>query len=202
MIDENSHQDLSWLPVNEQQKLSGFHRYQDKMIGVVGKLLLRHGLQELGFSPKLVLNLQYTEQNKPYLDIPWNFNITHCNDFVAIVFAERTFVGLDVEKIEPIQTEDFKSCFTELEWTDILDAEDLNTRFFYYWTRKEAILKGIGSGLMIHPSLFTVMHNQVIWNKSTWFLHQVETDKTHMCFLATEDTEPELSIIEINDPFR
>jgi 4'-phosphopantetheinyl transferase len=199
--EEDYHHNLFWLSSQEKERLSNFHRPQDKMTGVIGKSLLRYGLNELGYDSDIVLKLQYSEQNKPYLDdIPWNFNITHCDDLVAVVFAEKTHVGIDVERVDQLEIADFQNCFTLHEWNDIQSSEDHYARFYYYWTRKEAILKGIGSGLLIHPSLFSAMNNHVTWDTKIWNLHQVELAKNHLCFLATEDNEPEIITREIRDP--
>jgi 4'-phosphopantetheinyl transferase len=196
---EFKYNNLSWLPKLEQLKLSNLQRDLDKMLGIYGKLLLRYGLKELGYSPDLISALQYTEQKRPYLDIPWEFNITHCADLVAIVFAEKVHVGLDVENNEKVDITDFQGCFTMQEWYDIISAENQYARFLYFWTRKEAVLKGIGSGLLIHPSLFEAIDEIVLWDNVTWNLHSIETKKDHVCFLATEDPEAEIEITEIRD---
>jgi 4'-phosphopantetheinyl transferase len=192
---------ISWLSKHEQDKLTNFHRNEDKSTVYIGKLLLRYGLKKLGFKPDLTIDIKYTDQKRPYLDIPWDFNITHCDDLIAIVFAENKRVGLDVEKVEELNLHDFQNCFVVPEWNDILSAKDQYSRFFYYWTRKEAVLKAVGSGLLIHPSLFSAIENYVVLEHNTWFLHQVEVKKEHVCFLATEDTEPEITLHEIKDPF-
>jgi len=201
IADEQWYKKVNWLLLNEYHKINDFHRIQDKMNSFIGKLLLRKGLQDIGFSPDLVMGLKYSEQKRPYLEIPWDFNITHCDNLIAMVIAEKTRIGLDIEKIDKIDIADFRSCFTKPEWDDILSAEDKYLRFFYYWTRKEAVLKGIGSGLLINPSLFNAIENQVTWEQKTWFLHEIHTELNHVCHLATEDPKPEIIIQKISDPF-
>jgi|WetSurMetagenome_2_1015567.scaffolds.fasta_scaffold171334_2 4'-phosphopantetheinyl transferase len=197
---DNNNRDL-WISKKEKDKLSNFHRELDKNTALIGKLLLRCGLNDLGYSADMILDTKYTEQKRPYLDIPWDFNITHCDDYIAIVFAEQTSAGIDAERIDHLDITDFQNCFTCAEWNDILTTEDQYSQFYYYWTRKEAVLKAIGSGLLIHPSLFSAIENQVVLENSLWFLHQIETDHEHICFLATKDNEPQISVKEILNPY-
>lgn len=193
---------LSWLNDSEYDKIFSYHRIQDKMNGVIGKLLLRHALEEHGFHRDFITKMKYTEQKRPYLDIPCDFNISHCDDLVVLAFTEKYRLGIDVEQLVDRQISDFQSCFTISEWNEILSADDQCSRFYYYWTRKEAVLKAIGSGLLIHPSLFDATQNIVRWQDKTWYLHPIDTKINHICYLATEDCEAEIVVKESIELFR
>jgi 4'-phosphopantetheinyl transferase len=84
------------------------------------------------------------------------FNLAHSNGLVALAFTEGSEVGVDVERIQPLPGLDAlaRGCFTASErhaWLD-LDSADRTDLFFMVWTRKEALLKAFGTGLMIEPN--------------------------------------------------
>lgn len=192
----------SWFQKEDWERNTRYLRQIDRRNHLLGRLLLIHALEELGYSIDLIRIIGYSTERRPSLDIPWDFNISHCDDLVAVALGERSRIGLDVEDIHTIDIEDFRSCFTPHEWEDILASKNRYQRFFYYWTRKEAVLKAIGSGLLIHPSSFEALHDTVIMDMKTWYLHAIDLGRNHACFMATNDPEPEIIIREIDDPFK
>jgi len=108
-----------------------------------------------------------TAHGKPYivipgLDPPIEYNITHDNDLVAMVFTSGdqlrcNKVGIDVMKVRIPGRESFAS-FVEIVGEQLTQTErhSLNIevppseqlrRFFWIWTLKEAYTKALGLGL-------------------------------------------------------
>ena len=54
-------------------------------------------------------------------------------------------VGIDIERIRPVEQSLFKKTATEKEWC--LSSEEPLNLFFRYWTAKEAVLKAATFGL-------------------------------------------------------
>ena len=116
-----------------------------------------HALLRLMLAEKLNMNpldlsIIRGINNKPVLSCNHAyFNLSHTRDAFAFVIARDFHVGIDLEKvrqilnIHPIMDNFFN--FTEREY--ILDEEvDTFNRFFLLWTRKEAFLKALGTGLI------------------------------------------------------
>lgn len=87
------------------------------------------------------------------------FNISHTTDSFAIAISESFPVGVDLEDLnkhlnyEPI----VKRFFSEKEAEYILNSPgESKDRFFLLWTRKEALLKAIGTGIIPHFSRIEV----------------------------------------------
>jgi 4'-phosphopantetheinyl transferase len=70
------------------------------------------------------------------------FNLSHSGDWVAIATSHESPVGIDLEKIRP----DFnwKSVAARFLPTQNIQSE---AEFFECWTKQEAYLKGLGTGL-------------------------------------------------------
>jgi 4'-phosphopantetheinyl transferase len=101
---------------------------------------------------------------------PVFFNITHTNDAFAIVVFKDSPVGLDLERINrKIDIHSIiKTYFSKDEREYILKpSTDLETkdRFFLLWTRKEAMLKALGVGIIDKLSQVEVSGNENFINK-------------------------------------
>lgn len=97
-----------------------------------------------------------TGKRKPCWQAPYNqlhFNMAHSGDYVIICFAQ-TETGVDIEKRnERFNYQDLlPRCFTKEEISAIQNASDPRSRFYLYWTRKEALLKALGTGLHQEPA--------------------------------------------------
>ena len=96
------------------------------------------------------MEFDYHLYKKPYLaSKPWlHFNISHAEDYVVIAISRRN-LGIDIEYME----QDFPftnlipEVFEEPEITAIQNSNDKKRLFYSYWTRKEAFVKGLGTGI-------------------------------------------------------
>src|SRR5690606_17916283 len=88
---------------------------------------------------------------KPYIaGSPLKFNLSYSDKHIVISFGHCD-TGIDVELIK--QDFDFhdilNSCFSAGEIANIDNNDDsLKERFFLQWTRKEALLKYTGQGII------------------------------------------------------
>ncbi len=98
------------------------------------------------------------------------FNISHTTDSFVIAISEFCPVGVDLEDLnkhlnyEPI----VKRFFSEGEAEYILDdPRESRDRFFLLWTRKEALLKAIGTGIIPHFSRIEVFRSDNLIDRGT-----------------------------------
>jgi 4'-phosphopantetheinyl transferase len=100
------------------------------------------------------LIIERSEFGKPFLrDFQeWHFNVSHSGEKLLIAIS-NTPVGIDVEQIKPRKSlaSLVKKCFAPSEqnyWFDLPENEKLAV-FYDFWTRKEAVVKGIGRGIAL-----------------------------------------------------
>ena len=97
---------------------------------------------------------------KPSLahDAPCAFNLSHCGDVAIIAVAQEGQIGVDVELEREVPDAMALAALnftaSEREQLRALSGRERDTAFLRCWTRKEACLKAIGSGLSIAPNLF------------------------------------------------
>ncbi len=183
------------FPDDFQKRVLKFRFWQDSQLCLLGRLLLSTGLKNLN-EELHIRDLNYTSYNKPYFkDEKLKFNISHSGNIVVCVITETCEVGIDIEIVEDIQIEDFKSQMTELEWRRIISSSSIKKSFFDYWTQKEAVIKAHGMGLSIPLKSFEITDCQTKINEERFFLEEIKLDNKYKCYLALKN---EISPITLN----
>lgn len=140
----------SLLDAQEQARAARFHFEQDRQRFVIGHGLLREVLGHvLGRSAK-GLELLRGKFGKPFVaGHPVHFNLSDTKDAVLLALAS-TELGADIETMNR-RTDHERVAhhyFTPAEVEQIGKSADGKKRFLELWTRKEAVLKACGVGLM------------------------------------------------------
>ena len=113
--------------------------------------------------PAREVSFEYEEQGRPFLadaGLCTTFNVTHSGDLALIAVTREGIVGVDVERIDP-KVELLaigKRFFSEAEHAQLRSCreEERPLAFFRCWTRKEAVLKARGTGLLTPLDQFDV----------------------------------------------
>jgi len=107
---------LVTLPPAHQERILRYKFWQDAQRCLFGKLLLEHGLRELGFHNLTLQNIKYTQFQRPYFEYEKvDFNISHSGTLVVCAIAANIRIGIDIEEIKPIDTNDFRDYFSAFE---------------------------------------------------------------------------------------
>jgi 4'-phosphopantetheinyl transferase len=149
------------LTAAERARHDRLRRDADRDRFATGRALARNALAaELGLDPDAVrLRAQcptcggpHGKPSLPGAPADLDFSIAHAGDRVLVAVARGAPVGIDVEQVG--ETGDLAAeqagVLTRAE-RDVLGATPADLRaaaFFAYWTRKEAVLKALGTGLL------------------------------------------------------
>ncbi|PKV49534.1 4'-phosphopantetheinyl transferase [Aquimarina sp. MAR_2010_214] len=192
-IKEDNHNDLidRYLPMfsnHFQNRIAKYRRWQDAQLSLLGRVLLKKGMEKVNCSFD-ESDLKYSDFNKPYFNsCVINFNISHSGEFVVCVLTDIGDVGIDIEKIDSIEINDFKSQMTPNEWEQISTSENTKNSFFKYWTQKEAIIKAHGKGLSIPLKSFEVQNNKTVIDTENFFLKKIKISNDYYCHLALKSS--------------
>ena len=159
LSDESYIRYYSLMSEEKKRRVDRFRFEDDKKRTVVGEMLARRAISEWCGVPKESIVFETTAHGKPYAkDLNVEFNIGHSADMVVCIVDDNP-VGVDIEKIRPVDLNTAKRIFSEEEIRYIFgcipDVEDYNhylndtvlQRFFELWTKKEAYGKLVGTGL-------------------------------------------------------
>jgi len=131
------------LNATDQNKISKLINKQDKKLAILSKYLLKNILSQkynLDYN-----NIYYNNFNKPLINDIY-FNISHSNDYIAIVFSKNK-IGIDIEKIRKVDLNIINYFCTQKEKNYILNSKNKYKRLFEIFCLKEAYLKMIGIDL-------------------------------------------------------
>ncbi len=148
LTNEEYNKYFSLMSPEKQQRVNKFRFADDKKRTVAGEMLARKTIAEWCSVDETDIVFYKNEHGKPYLkDLPCYFNISHSRDFVVCAVSENE-IGIDIEKIRPIDLKIAKRVFneTELKLLFTTPKENQQDIFFSLWTQKEAILKCLGTG--------------------------------------------------------
>lgn len=190
-ISEAKHQYLMdrYLPafsMEIKKDILRYRRWQDAQLSLLGKVLLQNGL-------KTYYNISEAEigtlpNKKPYLKKhEIYFNLSHSKDLVVCAIAEYP-LGIDIEFNNPeVSYPDFKFQMTDNEFREIYNSGDKTKSFFTYWTRKEAIIKAHGAGMMLPLDSFEIVNNECTIEGEKFFTREIFIHEAYPTCIASSD---------------
>ena len=140
---------LDLLPVFIQDKIIKYKGWKERQLKISGKLLLQQLLIDLNCAHLSMLsNLSFTMYNRPYFASMVDFSISHSANKVLCVASTKFNVGLDIEFIKEIKPTDYYPYFNVRDIELLENAKYPVPLFYQLWTRKEALAKVRGIGVM------------------------------------------------------
>jgi len=187
------HRYLVTLPPAHQEHILRYQFWQDAQRCLCGKLLLEHGLREVGRHNLTLQSIKYTQFQRPYFEHEQvDFNISHSGTLVVCAIAADIRIGIDIQEVRPIDINDFHDYFTSSEMYSIHHGSDPLLAFYDVWTKKEAVMKANGKGLSIPPKTIAIDSNVARVEDQQWFLTEVDFYDNYRCHLATNVKPPPL----------
>jgi 4'-phosphopantetheinyl transferase len=146
------------LSTRERRRARRFRRDSDSSQFVIAHALVRVALSYHFAIPKGDWQFDCDPDGKPVVTAPEllpavQFSLSHTDGLVACLITLSAEAAVDVEKIQYhrdlalVSHQMFSP--TELKALRALPRKDWTTRFFAYWTLKEAITKAQGRGLAL-----------------------------------------------------
>ncbi len=192
------------LSVDERQRAAAFVFERDRARFINARAVLRVLLGRYLEVPPGQLAFQYGRHGKPALGGPSlpavQFSVSHSADVALYAVARGRHLGVDIEMNgRDADYQDLASrlfAADEVAALDALHGRERRETFFRCWTRKEAYLKGRGTGL--HDALdgFSVAPLHQVWPAPAavlhdsdgvrWAVHDVPTEGTYAAALAIE----------------
>jgi len=180
------------LSEQEQLKADRYRFTSDRNRYVLGHIAFRYlAAKYLNIQPAKVL-IEKDKNNKPFIanehnDL--NFNISHSGNKILLTFdIDNRLLGIDVERIDkqyefkPV----IKDYFTNEEQRFILE-ENSRDRFFQVWTRKEALMKALGTGLTDEIKNINVLTDFIKVDSKTFKINTFQLHNNYLMSLAIEN---------------
>lgn len=142
----------------------GRYRYpEDASRTLIGEVLARHIISETFHLPNEQIRFTEGRYGKPAAEglNDFHFNISHSGKWI-VCGAGAQPIGVDVEKIKPINFDIAKRFFSPSEHDDLMEKDESErlSYFYHLWTMKESFIKQAGKGLSLPLDSFSVKLNE------------------------------------------
>lgn len=190
---------LDLVPVSNRERAARFYRWQDAQAHVLGRLLLRTGLQRLGYPVSWLDKIAEDAYGRPHFaHDALDFNISHSGDWVLCALSPADPLGVDIEAIREIDLNDFKRTMTPLQWEEIYQAPSPRDQFFSFWVLKESVIKADGRGLSIPLTELEIIDHKVPVAGKDWFPRTFELSDGYKCCLASLAPDTPFKLISLS----
>ncbi|MGO4773551.1 4'-phosphopantetheinyl transferase superfamily protein [Flavobacterium sp. W22_SRS_FK3] len=192
-ISEENHKNLMEkflfrFPIDFQKKITGFQRWQDAQLSLLGRILLCKAAVNFNKDYKKYLDIKYNKFKKPFIeDDDVYFNISHSGEMVICAVTNVCDIGIDIELVRDVDIEDFQPQMTNNEWLKISTSFNKLDSFYNYWTQKEAVIKCCGKGLFVTLKSFEIAQNIAIIDDEKFFIKEIMIDDKYKCHVATSE---------------
>lgn len=168
-------EELNKLPLLLQQRIIKKKQKQKQITSLCAYKTLQEALEK---EFKLDLNsLSFTKNGKPFLENSViNFSISHSKNLVGVAISTQGIVGFDIEPFRNFDNiESAFPFFSPIEQEAILAAKNPNETLIEFWSKKEALVKLLGSQMFDIASLTDVRFLSTIWLENKYFFHNVSS---------------------------
>jgi 4'-phosphopantetheinyl transferase len=181
-------QKMELIPDGIKRQILLKRNHLDMQLSVCGNLLILALIKH--FEVDLTLaEIVYNDYQRPYFNDGFDFNISHSGNRVVGCATLNGKVGIDIELMKPINL-NYNDYFTPTEQQNIRTAKNPDTEFFNYWTRKEALLKAVGTGVFTPLLDIDVSANSFIYMGDNYHLSPIDIAVDYKsCIAYTIDQE-------------
>ena len=163
-------------------------------------LLLDYALREYDV---LERDMEYgeNEHGKPYFknypDI--KFNLSHSGEYAVCAVSDYE-VGVDVEMIGDAKDvlEIAERFFAANEY-EYIKSGDTKTTFFKLWTKKESLLKAIGTGIVGGLDTYEVLDNEITVGDTKFYFSQFDEYVDVSITLCAREKATEIKFVTNED---
>ncbi len=203
----------------ETEQAGRFHFEKDKIRYTITHAVFRLLISSYSGIEPVDVEYSYNKHKKPCLQEKakfknLTFNLSHSGMLIVFAFALNRELGIDIEKIKPMNDADglIERFCSEREKSDYfsIPAEMRNKAFFRCWSRKEAYIKARGTGLYFSLAKFSVSIKpedppMLLEVKDEpdeterWRLYDLDISKDYSSSLMVENGEVMLRFFEWNN---
>lgn len=176
---------LGLLSADLQQAAMRKRRWIDRQLFIAGKLLVMEVMKVFGINDIALSKLKYNMHKRPYLETGVDFNISHSGNRVICCGIAQGMIGIDIEQVKPINLDGYPDYFTLNEWEYINGHDNKFEGFYNLWTRKEAVLKAIGTGFHTPLDSVDVVEDMIVYDDITYHIQPVNIAPGYPCHVAS-----------------
>ena len=169
----------------ELDNLNKFKFFKDYSVYLVSHVAMRLLISEYTNTDPKKISYYYSKNGKPWISKDICFNLSHAHKKAIIGFHKKD-IGVDIEYKKDL--EDYNSIEDLVyikEEKEYIKNGYRRERFYELWTKKEAIIKGIGIGFSKNVKDLSIgPRNQYHENNNIWQIAKVKSDSSYVAHIA------------------
>ncbi|MFN2746580.1 MULTISPECIES: 4'-phosphopantetheinyl transferase family protein [Bacillus] len=150
---------MAMVSDDKRKKVNRYRFPEDANRTLIGEVVIRHIIKKTFDLPNEQITFTEGRYGKPSAeDLPdFHFNTSHSGKWIICGVGRRP-IGVDVEKIKPINFDIAQRFFSPAEHRDLLEKRESErlSYFYHLWTMKESFIKLAGKGLSLPLDSFSV----------------------------------------------
>lgn len=168
---------MTEVPHFIQDKIAKYKHEEDRLQRLAGYFLLQQMIASFQLQHQLNLShLQLEANHKPYFQHPFHFSIAHAKERIVCLASTTYIVGIDLEYIRTIDTSLLADYLTVEEQQFIQNSTQASRDFLSLWTKKEAIAKASGLGVLCRFQEINVLQNEINFQEKKFVLQEINKD--------------------------
>ena len=148
---------------------------------IAGLSMLDAALQALSVERDFTA-LELLPEGKPHWPQGPHFSISHSGGIAACALASDMSIGLDVERIRPLESRAVARVLTAEE---LYSAGESSERLMELWTQKEAVAKAAGAGLRLLAQV-KIAGRSANLQGIHWWLQPIDLGPGYVAHIATD----------------
>jgi 4'-phosphopantetheinyl transferase len=177
----------------ERERAHSYRRPEDRCRFLAGRMLVRIALRHhAGMREQDAALMQFDSHGRPAISGAPDFNISHSGSIVACAVARGCRIGIDVERIRPLDPAAFLDSFASDEWRQIRNASPESAPLLRFWTRKESVLKADGRGMGVPLLEVRIRGDEALLDGKRWFLWDLDLGAGHVGTVAADRSDADV----------
>jgi len=175
------------MPPDIQQRIKAYRKTENKYQLLLGRLLLKQGMQEMGADEFHLKDIEYNDRNCPVWKGGIHFSISHSGRMVVCALSKEGRIGIDVEQVVPVELKNFGHVLNEFDKQKVRESARPYHTFFEIWTIKEALTKMLEKGLAIDVLPINILADYIIYRHQKFHFKRIETDPEFIVNIVSEN---------------
>lgn len=173
------------MALDFQQRVSRYKKWENVQASIIGRLLLDNLIKTFDLNLSIE-KLVYNSNQKPYFkNTNIFFTISHTDDIVVCAITDINEIGIDIEKLQDININNFNFFFTRHEWESIHNSQNAMYSFISLWTQKESVIKATGYGLSLDLGSFEIGNdNTTVIHNTIYSVKDIYINQKYKCHMA------------------
>jgi 4'-phosphopantetheinyl transferase len=193
---------MNVIPKDLQDRVLAEKGWENQHGSLARKLMLWHAMSEIGADMSDLFEcLEFTESGKPFIVDAPNFSLANDGAVAVCAISETSILGIDVERLKPINLSDYREEMTYLEWREIYSHIIPLRRFYEFWTIKESVLKADGEMVGGDIKEIYIQPDVAFFNAKNWYIYPAELEYYgYINFLVCSNPHADVEVIDVNIP--